>query len=57
MSSVIKVILAILLAVILLPLALKIFFSLLAWTIKLGILALIVIGLVTVISHLFQASF
>ncbi|MGE5489368.1 MAG: hypothetical protein ACM3ZB_16250 [bacterium] len=54
MSSVIKVILAILLAVILLPLALKIFFSLLAWTIKLGILALIVIGLVTVISHLFR---
>lgn len=54
MSSAIKVILVIVLAVILLPLAFKIVFSLLAWTIKLGILALIVIGLMTVISRLLR---
>ncbi len=55
MTSAIKVILILLLAVILVPLALKIVVSVLAWTFKLAILALIVIGAMTVISRLVRA--
>jgi hypothetical protein len=54
MSNLVKIVLLVLLAVILIPLAFKIVVSLLAWTFKLAILALIVIGAMTVISRLLR---
>ncbi len=56
MSSAVKVILVILLALILVPLAFKIVVSLLAWTFKLAILALIIIGAITVLSRLLRSA-
>jgi hypothetical protein len=54
MSSLIKFLLILLLAVIVVPLAFKIVVSVLAWTFKLAILTLIVIGAMTVISRLLR---